>query len=78
MPRKGSRLTDRNREMIKKWHAENTENLSIGLRKGKRDAYKRLAAARGVSVAGMIQEYMDREYEATFGEPPLGTTREKQ
>ena len=65
MPRKGTQLSpeavQRNNEAIARWKAENIENLSIGLRKGKRDAYKRLAAARGTSVSAMIQSYMDAE-----------------
>lgn len=44
-----------------RWKAEHYENLSIALRKGKRDAYKALAEKRGTSVSGMIQTYMDEE-----------------
>lgn len=65
MPRRGTKLSpdaaQRNNEAIARWKAENIENLSIGLRKGKRDAYKRIAAARGTSVSAMIQTYMDEE-----------------
>lgn len=65
MPRKGTRLSPeaaaRQNEAIARWKLEHTENLSISLRKGKRDAYKRLAQKRGQSVAGMIQAYMDAE-----------------
>ena len=75
MPRKGTRLSPeaaaKQAEQIAAYHAEHYENLSIGLKKGKRDAYKRLAAARGESVAGMIQAYMDAEYEKQFGELPI-------
>lgn len=74
MPRKGTVLSPaaqaKQAAAIKAWHAANTENLSVCVRKGKRDAYKRLAAARGVSVAGMIQAYMDEEYEKEFGTAP--------
>jgi hypothetical protein len=65
MPRKGTRLSPeaaaRQNEAITRWKLEHTENLSISLRKGKRDAYKRLAAARDTSVSAMIQDYMDAE-----------------
>lgn len=74
MPRKGANLSPaakaKQDAAIKAWHRDNLENLSVSVRKGKRDAYKRLAAARGVSVAGMIQAYMDAEYFAQFGEEP--------
>ena len=65
MPRKGTQLSPeaaaKNAASITRWKAENIENLTIGLRKGKRDAYKRLAALRGTSVAALIQNYMDNE-----------------
>ena len=65
MPRRGAKLSPdavkSNNEAIARWKAENIDNLSIGLRKGKRDAYKRLAAVRGTSVSSMIQTYMDEE-----------------
>lgn len=73
MPRRGARLSpeaaQRQKEAIAEWHAKNYENLSLPLKKGKRDAWKALAAARGESVSGMIQMYMDREYEREFGRP---------
>ena len=64
MPRKGSKppspeVKARNDAAIAAWHAKNVENLSIGLRKGKRDAYKRLAEKLGTSVSALIQNYMD-------------------
>lgn len=46
---------------IARWKVEHTDNLSVSLRKGKREAYKKLAALRGTSVSGMIQAYMDAE-----------------
>ncbi|MBR7146477.1 MAG: hypothetical protein IKD11_02005 [Oscillospiraceae bacterium] len=65
MPRKGAKVTPRAKAStdaaIARWKAENIENLSLGLRKGKRDAYKRLAELRGTSVSAMIQSYMDEE-----------------
>lgn len=73
MPRKGAKLSPEAKaqqaEAIKAWKLANIENLSIGLRRGKRDAYKRLAAARSTSVSAMIQDYMDAEYLIEFGEP---------
>lgn len=72
MPRKGANLSpeakEKNQKAITAWKIENMENLSIGLRKGKREKYKRLAAARGLSVSGMIQQFMDAEYKKEFGE----------
>lgn len=71
MPRKGANLSpeakEKNQKAITAWKIENMENLSIGLRKGKREKYKRLAAARGLSVSGMIQQFMDAEYKKEFG-----------
>ena len=65
MPRKGAKLSPeaikKNNEAIVRWKLEHTENLSISLRKGKRDAYKQLAELRGTSVSSMIQTYMDAE-----------------
>ncbi len=72
MPRRGVTMspeaTAKNNEAIKAWKLKNIDNLSIGLRKGKREAYKRLAAARGTTVSAMIQQYMDREYKKEFKE----------
>lgn len=71
MPRKGARLSpeaaEKQAAAIREWHVKNYENLSISLKKGKRDAWKRMAEKRGQSVSGMIQEYMDAEYETAFG-----------
>ena len=65
MPRKGTNLSPeaaaKNADAISRWHVANYENLSVCLRKGKRDAYKRLAAIRGTSVSAMIQSYLDAE-----------------
>lgn len=76
MPRKGTKLTPeaaaKNNAAITRWKLENTENLSICLRKGKRDAYKKLAAIRGVSVSSMIQDYMDAECRAVGIDPQTG------
>ena len=65
MPRKGVKMSpaaiaNQNRA-IARWKVEHTDNLSVSLRKGKRDAYKKLAELRGTSVSGMIQAYMDAE-----------------
>ena len=61
----------RQAESIAAYHAEHYENLSLHLRKGKRDAWKRLAESRGTSMSTMIQAYMDTEYEREFGAPPI-------
>lgn len=65
MPRKGVNLSaeakEKNAEAIKRWHRENTEGLTIRLRKGKREEYNRLAAARGVSLSALIQSLLDEE-----------------
>lgn len=74
MPRKGTVLSpdaaQRQKDAIAAYHAENYENLSVHLRKGKREAYKKLAAARGVSLSFLIQDYLDREHEKEFGSKP--------
>lgn len=71
MPRKGTTLSPeaaaKQSAAIRDWKAANVENLSVGLRKGKRNAYRRLAEARGTSVSAMIQGYMDAEYLKEFG-----------
>lgn len=65
MPRKGVNLSaeakEKNAEAIKRWHRENTEGLTIRLRKGKREEYNRLAAARGISLSALIQSLLDAE-----------------
>jgi len=65
MPRKGANLSaeakEKNAEAIKRWHRENTEGLTIRLRKGKREEYNRLAAARGISLSALIQSLLDEE-----------------
>ena len=74
MPRRGVHLSDDAKEKqsaaIAEWKKKNIENLSVGLRIGKRDAYKRLASARGTSVSAMIQAYMDEQYRKEFGKDP--------
>lgn len=73
MPRKGTKLSPaakaKQDAAISAWKVAHTENLSVGLRKGKRAAYRELAEARGTSVSAMIQRYMDAEYEKQFGRP---------
>lgn len=65
MPRKGVKMSPaaiaNQNAAIARWKVEHTDNLSISLRKGKREAYKKLAELRGSSVSGMIQAYMDAE-----------------
>lgn len=72
MPRRGTKLSpvaaERQAEAIAAYHSEHYENLSIHLKKGKRDAWKRLAEARGISMSAMIQTYMDGEYRREFGQ----------
>lgn len=50
------------REAQRRWHAENTEYLNIGLRKGQRARYKLLAQRLGVSLASIVKEHLDREF----------------
>ncbi len=65
MPRKGAKMSPaaiaNQNAAIARWKVEHTDNLSVSLRKGKREAYKRLAELRGTSVSAMIQAYMDGE-----------------
>lgn len=65
MPRKGVKMSPaavaNQNAAIARWKVEHTDNLSVSLRKGKREAYKKLAELRGTSVSGMIQSYMDAE-----------------
>ena len=67
MPRKGVRMSSKaienQNKAIARWKVEHTDNLSLSLRKGKREAYKKLAELRGTSVSKMIQDYMDGECE---------------
>lgn len=67
MPRKGVKMSPKaianQNRAIARWKVEHTDNLSVSLRKGKREAYKRLAELRGTSVSAMIQAYMDGECE---------------
>ena len=52
------------------WHKENYDAIKFSVKKGKREAYKRLAEAKETSLAGLIQDALDCEYEKTFGEKP--------
>ena len=65
MPRKGVKMSPeavkKNNEAIARWKVEHTDNLSVSVRKGKREAYKRLAQLRGTSVSALIQDYLDGE-----------------
>ena len=45
------------------WNKEKTETILIRVRKGKKEAYKAAAAARGQSLTGMIVEYLDTQIE---------------
>ena len=67
MPRKGVKMSSaaiaNQNAAIARWKLEHTDNLSVSLRKGKREAYKKLAELRGTSVSAMIQDYLDRECE---------------
>lgn len=67
MPRKGVKMSpkaiENQNKAIARWKVEHTDNLSLSLRKGKREAYKKLAELRGTSVSKMIQDYMDGECE---------------
>lgn len=67
MPRQGAQLTveakARNDAAIKAWHAENTTKVIFRVRKEKHPRYKELAARRGKSLSGLIQEYLDAECE---------------
>jgi len=75
MPRKGAKLSPEaaanQAAAVAAYHAEHYENLSLHLKKGKREAWKKLAEARGENVSGMIQAYMDAEYRREFGEDPI-------
>lgn len=67
MPRKGAKLSPeaaaKQTAAVRRWHLENYENMSVCLRKGKRDAYRRLADLRGSSVSKLIQDFLDAECE---------------
>lgn len=55
-------VIQKERAAQRRWHAENTEYLNIGLRKGQRARYKLLAQRRGVSLASIVKEHLDREF----------------
>ncbi len=67
MPRKGTKLTAEaeanNARAIARWKKENVDNLSIGVRKGKREAYRELAQRRGTSLSELVQRFLDAECE---------------
>ena len=67
MPRAGTKETPETKaktaEAIKAWHAENTTKIIFRVRKEKHPRYKELAARRGKSLSGLIQEYLDGECE---------------
>lgn len=67
MPRKGAKLSDeaqaRNTQAIARWHRENTEALSVRVRREQADAYRQLAKARGQSLTAIIRDYLEAECE---------------
>lgn len=67
MPRKGAKLSEdaqvRNAQAIARWHRENTEALSVRVRREQADAYRQLAKARGQSLTAIIRDYLEAECE---------------
>lgn len=65
MPRKGTKLSDeakvKNAAATAKWHRENTEALSVRVRREQADAYRQLAKARGQSLTAIIRDYLEEE-----------------
>ena len=67
MPRKGTVLSEaaaqHQREATAAWHKEHTEVLkfAIRVRKDNADAYRQLAARRGVSLTSLIRDYLNAE-----------------
>lgn len=52
---------ERNKNAIKKYLAEKTDDIRIRVPKGKKDEYKAFAAERGTSLNALICELLDRE-----------------
>lgn len=65
MPKRGTVLSPEaianNAHAIARWKKANIDNLSIGVRKGKREAYKQLAEVRGTTLSRLVQDYLDAE-----------------
>lgn len=65
MPRKGTKLSEdaqaRQKEAVKNWHKTNTVVIDIRVQREKAAAYKELAKKRGLPMATLIKELLDRE-----------------
>lgn len=65
MPRKGVKLSDeakaKNAEATARWHKENTEALSVRVRREQANAYRQLAKIRGQSLTSIIRDYLEDE-----------------
>lgn len=51
---------ERNKNAIKKYLAEKTDDIRIRVPKGKKDEYKAFAAERGTSLNALICELLDQ------------------
>ena len=51
---------ERNKNAIKKYLAEKTDDIRIRVPKGKKDEYKNFAVERGVSLNALICELLDQ------------------
>lgn len=51
---------ERNKNAIKKYIAEKTDDIRIRVPKGKKDEYKAFAAKHGISLTGLICELIER------------------
>lgn len=67
MRKLSSAAKEREYKAQRKWHKKNTEYLNIGLRKGIRSRYSLLAEHRGVSLASIVKECLDKECAKEFG-----------
>lgn len=44
---------------VRKWEKENAERLTLSLRKGTKERWKQLAAAKNMSLTGMISRAVE-------------------
>lgn len=59
----GSKYTPAQKKAAEKYINNNLEIVSFRVKKGKREAYKKLSEKRGISLSEMLSTYLDHECE---------------
>ncbi|MGN1107650.1 MAG: hypothetical protein ACI4RH_13470 [Huintestinicola sp.] len=62
---------ERNKNSIKKYLSEKTDDIRIRVPKGKKEEYKAFAAKHGISLTGLICELLERAMDDKDFDPVL-------